>query len=175
MPGRQSFLLSDTVGFIENIPHDLIKAFRSTLAEVKYADVLFIVIDSSDPHHEMHKKITEDTLRDLDALTIPRIYVYNKADLRDEGLSSDNRPDTDSVYISAKTGYGMDRLIERLYGIFEKGNRKIDVLIPYTSGDILNRLHTDAEVISESFEEEGTRICAICPVALADYVESVLT
>ncbi|MCR5672298.1 MAG: GTPase HflX [Lachnospiraceae bacterium] len=175
VPGRQPFLLSDTVGFIEDIPHDLIKAFRSTLSEVRYADVLFIVIDSSDPHHEMHKKITEDTLRDLDALTIPRIYVYNKADLRDEGLNSSNRPDTDSVYISAKTGYGVDLLIDRLYKIFEKRSRKIDVVIPYTAGDLLNRLHTEAEVLTESFEEEGTSISAICPLALADYVESVLT
>ena len=170
--GRRPFLLSDTVGFIENIPHDLIKAFRSTLAEVRFADVLLIVMDSSDPHHEMHKKITEDTLRDLDALGIPRIYVYNKADLRDKELSSANRPDTDSVYISAKTGYGIDVLVERLYGIFDAGSRTVDVLIPYTSGDLLNRIHRDAQVISESFEEGGTRICAVCPAALADYIGS---
>ena len=170
VPGRRPFLLSDTVGFIENIPHDLIKAFRSTLAEVRFADVLLIVMDSSDPHHEMHKKITEDTLRDLDALGIPRIYVYNKADLRGEELSSVNRPDTDSVYISAKTGYGIDVLIDRLYGIFEAGSRTVDVLIPYTSGDLLNRIHKDAQVISESFEEDGTRIRAVCPAALADFI-----
>ncbi len=117
LPGRKPFLLSDTVGFIENIPHDLIKAFRSTLAEVRFADVILIVLDSSDPHHLQHKKITEDTLKDLDALSIPRIYVYNKADLRDSELTVANRPDSDTVFISARTGYGVDDLLDRIEAI----------------------------------------------------------
>ncbi len=111
---RTPFLLSDTVGFIENIPHDLIKAFRQTLAEVKFADVLLIVLDSADPHYKQHKAVTEDTLRELDALSVPRIYVYNKADIRSEELTVENTPGSDSVYISAKTGYGMDDLLDAI-------------------------------------------------------------
>lgn len=174
IPGRRPFLLSDTVGFIENIPHDLIKAFRSTLSEVRYADVLLIVMDSSDPHHEMHKIITEDTLRDLDALGIPRLYVYNKSDLRDKSLSSDNRPKEERVYISAKTGYGMDDLLDKLYELSGHGSRTIDVVVPYSDGNLINRLHNEAKVISESFEETGTRITAVCPVALADHITQKL-
>ncbi len=169
-PGRKPFLLSDTVGFMENIPHDLIKAFRSTLAEVKYADVLLIVMDSSDPHHEMHRKVTEDTLRDLDVAGIPRIYVYNKADLRDRELTVGNVPESDKVYISARTGYGMDDLLERLYGIFRNGSRTIEVLIPYDAGDLVNRLHEEAEIISEEHGPEGTAVTAVCPAALADFI-----
>ena len=174
VPGRRPFLLSDTVGFIENIPHDLIKAFRSTLAEVRYADVLLIVMDSSDPHHETHRKITEDTLRDLDVVDIPRIYVYNKADLRDEGMCKENRQDADFVYISAKTGYAIDTLLDKLYGIFDAGSRTIDILIPYTSGELINLLHDGAQVLYEKFEEEGTHIRAVCPKALADRIETGL-
>ena len=172
LPGRRPFLLSDTVGFIENIPHDLIKAFRSTLSEVKYADILLIVMDSSDPHHEMHRRITEDTLKDLDVLDIPRIYVYNKADLRDPNLSIDNNTEGDHVYISAKTGYGIEVLIDRLYEIFQRDHRIVDILIPYTAGDLLDRLHSEAEILSEAYEENGTRIRALCPAALANSLES---
>ncbi len=174
IPGRKPFLLSDTVGFIENIPHDLIKAFRSTLSEVKYADVLLIVMDSSDPHYSSHKKVTEDTLRDLDALNIPKLYVYNKADLRDKDLTIKNTPGSETVYISARTGYGIDDLLNELQDIFNTGNRMIKAVIPYTSGDLINRIHNEAEVISESHEEDGTHIKADCPAALADFIESRL-
>ncbi len=174
IPGRKPFLLSDTVGFIENIPHDLIKAFRSTLSEVKYADVLLIVMDSSDPHYSSHKKVTEDTLRDLDALNIPKLYVYNKSDLRDKDLTIKNTPGSESLFISARTGYGIDDLLNELQTIFNTGNRTIEAVIPYTSGDLINRIHNEAEVISESHEEDGTHIKADCPAALADFIESRL-
>ena len=171
LPGRKPFLLSDTVGFIENIPHDLIKAFRSTLAEIKYANVLLIVLDSSDPHHDMHKKVTEDTLRDIDALGIPRIYIYNKSDLRDEELTTDNRRDNESVFVSARTGYGIEDLVERLYESLRSGNRKVDIVIPYSEGELLNRMHREADIISENYEEDGIHVVALCPLHLQRVLE----
>ncbi|MCR4808096.1 MAG: GTPase HflX [Lachnospiraceae bacterium] len=173
IPGRKPFLLSDTVGFIENIPHDLIKAFRSTLAEVKYADVILVVMDSSDPHHVMHKKVTEDTLRDLSVEGIPRIYVYNKSDLRDKDLTIQNQQGSDSYYISARTGYGTDDLLEALQDIFRSGSRMVDICVPYTDGTLLSRIHKEGEIISESFEAGGTHIRAVCPAHLADYIEKI--
>lgn len=173
VPGRKPFLLSDTVGFIENIPHDLIKAFRSTLAEVKYADVILIVMDSSDPHRDMHKKVTEDTLMDLEVEGIPRIYVYNKADLLDADISVKNKKGGNTFFISAKTGYGTDELLDGLKDIFEKGSRMIDVLIPYTEGDLLNRIHREGNIISESYEEGGTHIIASCPDHLAKQIDKI--
>ncbi len=158
IPGRKPFLLSDTVGFIENIPHDLIKAFRSTLSELKYADVLLIVMDSSDPNHKDHKKVTEDTLNDLDALGIPRIYVCNKSDKRDQGLTVKNTPGTETVYISAKTGYGIDDLLDALEKIFTSGDKEVDLIIPYTAGDVLSRIHNEGDVLSEKYEEDGVHI-----------------
>jgi GTP-binding protein HflX len=172
LPGRKPFLLSDTVGFIEDIPHDLIKAFRSTLAEVKYADVLLIVLDSSDPHYTEHRKVTEDTLKDLDALSIPRLYVYNKADIRDKDLTIENAPGSESVFISAKTGYGMDELLDAIETVLSEGSKEIDVVIPYTAGDLLNRLHENAQVLSQSYEEDGVHILAVCPAHIADAITS---
>ncbi len=134
-----------------------------------------MVMDSSDPHHEMHRKITEDTLKDLDAIAIPRLYVYNKADIRDPDLSIANSPERDSVYISAKTGYGMDDLLDKICEMLSPASRTIDVVIPYTAGGLLSRLHDNSQIISESFEEGGTHIRAICPAALADSIESAAT
>ncbi|MBR5406691.1 MAG: GTPase HflX [Lachnospiraceae bacterium] len=167
IPGRMPFLLSDTVGFIENIPHDLIKAFRSTLAEVKYADVLLLVMDSSDPHYKTHKIITEDTLKDLDAMGIPRIYVYNKADIRSESLTVKNQPGSGSVYVSARTGYGIDDLLDALEDIFRSGSVHVDVCIPYTDGHLINLLHSEGQILSESYEEDGILISAVCPVKIS--------
>ena len=171
IPGRKPFILSDTVGFIDNIPHDLIKAFRSTLAEVKYADVILMVMDSSDPHHAMHKKVTEDTLKDLDVAGIPRILIYNKADLREEGTVPENRPFRDFYYVSAKTGYGIEELLDSLSDIFRSGSRTVEVLVPYTDGNLLSRIHREGEVLEERYEEKGTYVKAVCPASLADLIQ----
>ena len=170
LPGRKSFLLSDTVGFIENIPHDLIKAFRSTLSEVKFADVILVVMDSADPHHPMHKKVTEDTLQDLDVSGIPRLYVYNKADARGADLTVQNEPGRDYYYISARTGYGVEELLDRLSDILSAGSRLVEACVPYTEGTLLSRIHRDGTVLEERYEEDGTYIKAVCPAALADQI-----
>ena len=162
IPGRKPFLLSDTVGFIENIPHDLIKAFRSTLSELKYADVLLIVIDSSDENHLTHQEVTEETLRDLGIKDIPRIYVYNKADLRSPEMTVENNPEREMIYVSASTGYGINDLLDSLETVFRAKSRIVDVRIPYTSGELINRIHRDAVVLSESYEEDGLHIVAEC-------------
>ncbi len=171
IPGRDTFLLSDTVGFIENIPHGLIKAFRSTLAEIKYADVLLLVMDSSDINHKTHRMITEETLKDLDALSIPRLYVYNKSDVRDENLNIKNDPGSDSVYISARTGYGIIDLLDGLERIFHESSSMLSVCIPYTDGNMLNRIHQEANVKSESYEEDGIHVTAMCPSPLAELLK----
>ena len=172
--GRKPFLLSDTVGFIENIPHDLIKAFRSTLAEVRYADIILIVMDLSDPHHELHRSVTEETLRDLDVDGLPRVYVYNKTDLCDREITGQNHPGRDSYYISTRTGYGINDLLDAIQMIFNSKNRVIDICVPYNEGSLLDRIHREAEVISESFEEDGIHLMADCPAILAEQIETLL-
>ena len=174
IPGRKPFLLSDTVGFIEDIPHDLIKAFRSTLAEVRYADVILIVTDWSNPHHRMHKTVTEETLRDLDVAGIPRLFVYNKTDLKPAKMTGKDHSYPDSFYISTRTGDGIEDLLDGLQTVFNSSNRIMDIRLPYSEGNLLDRIHREAEVFSESFEEDGIHLQADCPAALADYIDSRL-
>ena len=122
----------------------------------------------------MHKKVTEDTLRDLDSMGIPRIYVYNKADLRDRDHTVINRPGSEAVYISARTGYGIDELLDAMSAVFRAGSRQIDVLIPYSAGDLLDRVHREGEIIHESYESRGIKISAICPAPLAHSLEKAV-
>ena len=175
IPGRRPFLLSDTVGFIEDIPHSLIKAFRSTLSEVKFSDILLIVMDSSDPHHKDHKRVTEEVLRDLDSDSIPRIYVYNKSDLRDSIPRPVSDSEENAVYISTRTGYGIEELLDKLFELLSHESQSIDVIIPYTDGEIISRIHSEGVNISEEYEEAGTHISAVVPAPLAGYINSKYT
>lgn len=168
---RRDFLLSDTVGFIENLPHDLIKAFRSTLEEVCFADLLLIVLDSSDPFVKQHRQVTEDTLRDLEAGDIPRIYVMNKADLLCDVDSVMGRVNDNTVHISALTGEGLDTLLEMITEVVYSQNRTVNVRIPYTRGDLTDLIHRSAVVIKEEYTAEGVEIVADCPARTAQAVE----
>ena len=111
--GSQDFLLSDTVGFISRLPHSLVKAFRSTLEEIRYADLLLHVVDFSDEHYKEQMEVTEETLKELGAGDIPRIYIMNKADSVMEGETlpeiSGNR-----IYMSAKYGIGIPELLRMM-------------------------------------------------------------
>ncbi len=171
---NRSFLLSDTVGFIENLPHSLVKAFRSTLEEVKYADLLLIVLDSTDPYWTTHKKVTEDTLRELDAANIPRIYVKNKSDMITDRAVSHKIDNLDQIYVSAATGEGFEELLagicERIYA----DDKILDAVIPYDKAELVNRLHKYAVVLSEEYLAEGIQVKVNCPVHLINEVEKYM-
>ncbi len=170
--GYREFLLSDTVGFIENLPHGLVKAFRSTLEETKYADLLLIVLDSADPYHKQHKAVTERTVAELGAGDIPRIYVMNKCDLLSREDTSSVVKDDNVIYISTKTGEGMDKLLERISFLLYGKHIEMDLLIPFSRGDVLNRLHEMGAVKAEEYLENGTRITIDCPANMADEMQA---
>ena len=163
----RDFLISDTVGFIENLPHSLIKAFRSTLEEVKYADLLLVVIDSSDENWRMHKKVTEDTLRELSAMDIPKIYVLNKSDLlRQNGGDAENIVyfnTTDMIQVSVKTGQGMDVLLNAIDEQIFKKNKKISLLLPFKEAKLLDEIHRFGDIFVEEYRPEGIYIEAEVP------------
>ena len=111
---NRQLLLSDTVGFINHLPHGLVKAFRSTLEEACEADLILNVIDASDPHHKQHIQVTEETLKDLNVGDVPMIYIYNKADKCMTEKLPIIRGD-DKIYLSAKSGEGLSELIEMIF------------------------------------------------------------
>lgn len=153
-PERNAFLLSDTVGFISNLPHSLVKAFRSTLEEVKEADLLLQIIDYSDENYREHMNVTADTLRELGAGNIPMIYVFNKADLCGMGELAAVQGE-DKIYMSAKSQNGMDALLTLIFGKLSDGYRDCKLLIPYKRGDIVSYLNDNAVVYATAYREQG--------------------
>lgn len=160
--GGKSFLLSDTVGFIDKLPHHLIKAFRSTLEEVKNADLIVEVIDYSDPYHREHMQITEQTLQELGAEKIPIIYAYNKMDLaQNEGeqLSYPLICD-DKLYMAAGQGVGIDEMVSLIEKKLFGDRQEYELLIPYTDGNVLSRMQQETEIISLEYMENGIYVRA---------------
>lgn len=161
-PGNnKNFLLSDTVGFINDLPHDLVKAFRSTLEEAKLADLILQVIDYSDEHYQMHMDVTEKTLRELEASHIPVIYVMNKADKK---LPEAQLPLVrgDKIYISAKKGIGMQELLELIQEKLFGNYITCAFLIPYNDGAAEHAIREQAQILESEYRAEGVYIrCSI--------------
>ena len=160
-PGRQPFLMSDTVGFISNLPHHLVKAFRSTLDEVQYADLLLHVVDYSDPEYQEQIKVTRETLKDLGADHIPCIYIFNKADKEMADLPVVLK---DNIYMSAKEGIGHVELVQMIYDKVFEGHVQCTMMIPYTAGNLVSYFQKEGMVREISYEAEGTKVTLQCPV-----------
>jgi GTP-binding protein HflX len=139
----QSVVVTDTVGFIHKLPHQLVDAFRATLEEVNRADVLLEVVDVADRHAPEHRATVQQVLDDLGAGEKPRLLVYNKADLVDPAASDADVPAPSiagSVLVSAMTGYGMDLLRARLATLLADLWEDVDVSLPYSEGELLSRV-----------------------------------
>jgi GTPase len=139
----QSVVVTDTVGFIHKLPHQLIDAFRATLEEVNRADVLLEVVDVADRHAPEHRQTVQQVLADLGAADKPRLLVYNKADLVDPAATDGATPAptiAGSVLVSALSGYGMDTLRARLAALLAELWEDVDVALPYSEGELLSRV-----------------------------------
>ncbi len=156
-------LLSDTVGFIAKLPHHLVEAFKATLEELQYADLLLHVIDASDPEREIHIDVVNKLIAQLAKPGIPVIEAYNKADL----VEDDDIPRGENrLGISAKTGMHMEELLQLIEKNLNKGLIKATFLLPYAMGGMVDTLHSQAKVLSTEYLAEGIQVEAICDVAL---------
>lgn len=168
LPDGQQVLFTDTVGFINKLPHNLVDAFRSTLEEAGYADIIVHVIDASDAQAELHRKVVYDTLTDLGISDKPVITVWNKADLTDDGaIFRDFQADA-SVKLSAKTGEGLGDFYEELARMLRETRVSIDTVIPYKDTAIAAEIRKAGQLISEEYEEDGIHVKAYVPRALAE-------
>lgn len=153
------FLLSDTVGFIDKLPHHLVKAFRSTLEEVKNADLLLIVMDYHDPYYKEHLRVTKETLEELGAANIPTIYVYNKSDLCGVPLRQMN---DDTIFMSAKDEEGLQVLLSMIRSHAHKDYVDCQMRIPFERGDVFSYLKKQAIVEDTEYKADGTYIKLQC-------------
>ena len=159
----EEMLFTDTVGFIRKLPHHLIRAFRSTLEEAKYADIILHVVDCSNPDLDMQMHTVYETLRKLEIGDKQIVTAFNKIDrLEGEQVLKDLRADR-TVRISARSGEGVEEMLDALSELLKAGQVLIDKIIPYTDGSQINLLRKYGQVLEESYENDGTKVKAYVP------------
>jgi GTP-binding protein HflX len=156
------YTLVDTVGFVRNLPHQLVEAFRSTLEEVADSDVILHVVDASHPDPGSQLATVRDVIGELGARHIAELVVFNKADLADDTqrlLLRSLAPH--AIFVSARTGEGIDELRAALAELLPQPSIEVDLLVPYDRGDVISALHDHATILTTTYEPEGTRVTAL--------------
>jgi GTP-binding protein HflX len=180
LPGGERVLLTDTVGFVRKLPHQLVQAFRSTLDEVAEADLLVHVVDTSAPDPSAQMEAVRRVLRDIGADDVPELLAFNKADL--VGPTSADPEEArrlvqrhpGSVLLSAATGEGIDTLLAAMGDRLRAMTHVVELVVPYDRGDVVAAVHRQGEVVSECHDPEGTRLWArIRPDDLGRFSEFV--
>lgn len=176
LPGGRIVTLTDTVGFIQKLPHGLVEAFKSTLSEVLGADLILKVIDVSDEDRHRHEEAVDRVLDEIGAGERPSLTVYNKIDLLDPeevGLLRVRMPR--AVFFSARTGDGLDLLLDRLSAEAAANDRLISADVPYREGGLLKLVHEQGQLISEEYLADRVRIVAKVPARIAGRLERFRT
>ena len=175
LPGGERVLVTDTVGFVKKLPHQLVQAFRSTLDEVAEADLLLHVVDASTPDPRAHMEAVRAVLREIGADDVPELIVLNKADLADpDDAKRLLQSHPGSVLLSAETGEGIDRLLDVIGERLREMTHVVELVVPYDRGDVVAAVHRAGEVVSESHDENATRMWArIRPEDLGRFREFV--
>ena len=164
-------VISDTVGFIRKLPHQLVEAFKATLEELEYADLLLHVIDASNPEWREQAHIVDELIRELGAEQIPCIRVYNKCDV---AFTAQQEREADAVYISAKTGEGIPALLSAVDKRLDKGTKRVVIHLPYDKTGLLDGLYREAKVENVAYGEtvDVTAVCTPRVMGqLKDYIE----
>jgi len=171
LPENRSCLVVDTVGFIRKLPHQLVQAFRSTLEEALYADLLVVVSDLSSPHYAQQRATVFEVLNDLGASDKPILEALNKADQAPVGGMIEP---ADAILISAKQGAGLDKLKAEISRRVAAMRHRAELVIPYDKGGVLSLIHGKGQVLEEEYTAEGTRVAALMDVALYQRVMNML-
>jgi GTPase len=168
MPSGAPFTLTDTVGFVRHLPHQLVEAFRSTLEEVADADLIVHVVDSSDADPRSQIAAVREVLGEIGARDVPELVVFNKADAADEiEVKGLQLAEPQSVVVSARTGAGIPQLLDEIERLLPRLSCEVNVVVPYTRGDLLARAHSEGEVLRVEHTSAGSELEARVPPSLA--------
>jgi GTP-binding protein HflX len=172
LPGGETVLCSDTVGFVRRLPHELVEAFRSTLEEVTEADLILHVVDGGAPDAEGQIAAVREVLREIGAGDQPELLVVNKLDAMEPGRLRELSTGETTLAVSARTGEGIDKLLDAVADRLRALATVVELVVPYDRGDVLAALHRDGEVLVEVHADVGTRVRArIEPRELGRYQE----
>jgi len=167
LPGHQQVLLTDSVGFIRKLPHELVEAFKSTLEEIQRADLILHVVDCADPLWESHKIATEGVLSDLDCQSKPLLEVYNKID-RLAGSQFGIAQSARRVFISALKGQNLDRLRQQIADTLLGDRKRIRLILPQGRGDLLAQVHREGNIVKEDYQAEYVELTVDLPIKRID-------
>ncbi len=172
--GGQEVLFTDTVGFIQKLPAQIVAAFRATLEEIADADLLLHVVDASHPHAEAQIEAVHETLADLEVDHIPEVAALNKVDRLPAGVDAFQlvADDLPAARISALTGQGIDNLLQVIESALEDNLEPIEVFLPYKRGDLLTLFHQRGRVVREEHTPEGIRLSGRAPARLIPYFDA---
>lgn len=171
-PDGRVYTLTDTVGFVRHLPHELVESFRSTLEEVAHSDLIMHVIDGSVEQPENQVTAVREVLESIDAGKVAELLVVNKVDAADEvSLARLRHLLPDAVFVSAHTGAGMDALRDRIAALLPDPSVVVDILVPFTQGALLGRVHSEGTVLDQEHTEFGTLVKAKVPPDLAGRLE----
>ena len=167
-PDGREYTISDTVGFVRDLPHQLVEAFRSTLEEIAGADLIVHVVDATDPDPLGQISTVRSVIADFDASSIGELVVFNKADLVSDEVQVRLRGMVQgALLVSARTGQGIDALQEAIAGMLPKPDVEFVGVIPYSRGDLVSRIHLAGKVLETEYVEEGTSLRALVREDLA--------
>ena len=176
LPGGRAITVTDTVGFIQKLPHSLVEAFKSTLSEVRDADLILKVVDISDDDHARQLDAVDRVLREVEAGERPSVTVFNKVDLLDPlELGALERRMPDAVFFSARTGYGLAALLERVALEASASDELISCEIPYREGALVAAIRKQGSVLSESYLDDALSMVCRVPARIASALEPYRT
>lgn len=171
-PDGRPYTIADTVGFVRNLPHQLVEAFRSTLEEVGDSDVVLHVVDGAHPDPAAQLATVRDVIGVVGARSLPELIAVNKADLLDDDARLVLRGLVpDAVFVSAKTGEGIEELQQRIAELLPDPSIEFIAVVPYDRGDLVSLLHERGRVLETAYEEGGTRVHALASPEIAALVE----
>lgn len=169
LPEGREITITDTVGFIQKLPTTLVEAFKSTLDEIAGADLVLHVVDASAEEREAQITAVEEVLGQIGAQDIRRVLVFNKCDLLDaEELGALRARHAQAQFVSAATGEGIEALVEHVARVASASDARLDVLVPYKRGDLVSLAHERCRILSETHEEEGTRLVMLAAPSFAE-------
>jgi len=177
LPNRLEVILSDTVGFVRKLPHELVAAFRATLEEVEEADLLLHVIDLSNPNWREQAAAVEEVLAEIEAAQKPTVSVFNKADLLPAGQEERTRADVfaDAVLVSARFGSGIKELMDLISQKLSSFSIRVELTIPYGQSAFLSQLHDQGRITAQAYEDDGVHVEVELPRSAAVSLRQYLT
>ena len=167
LENNKEFIATDTVGFVSNLPHNLVESFKSTLEEINESDLLLHVVDGSNKFYEKQIEVTINTLKEIGVHDIPVIYIYNKSDLLSEEVNPNHFP---NMIVSMKNGYDIQQILENIEEQLFKDYTLVNLLIPFNEGELVSYFNEHTNIIKQDYTNDGTIITLeLSPILLGRY------